>query len=289
MTFGKIKIEKNFTIELKESYVYIHRRKTNGEIFYVGKGRSRRWGQSSDRNYRWKNIANKHGVFCDIVANSLTNEEACTLEKKLIALYGRLDCDTGTLANLTDGGEGVVGGRLSDETRAKLRAAQARIKARNNCPLRKKIIMDERICFYSTMDVVRYLRETMLHAQDTHVSQVANYKSMSYKGSVFRWVTTDPAEFYTKRKEIEIAAKEKVKQATIRGHATRIKSKPAICMSNRISFPIMRLACEYLVEVGKAKNTASAKATLNAVLRGEIKTAFGETWAKCNIKPKPQP
>ena len=287
MIIGKIKIEKNFTVELKESYVYIHRRKTNGEIFYVGKGRSRRWGQSSDRNYRWKNIANKHGVFCEIVANSLTNEEACILEKKLITVYGRLDCKTGTLANMTDGGEGVVGGRISDETRSKMRKAQAVIKARNNCPLRKKIIMDERICFYSTMDVVRFFRETMTYAQDTHISQVANYKAMSYKGSVFRWVTTDPVEFYAKRKEIETIAKEKVKQAASRGQLTILKYKPAICMSNRVSFSVMRLACEYLVEVGKAKNIASAKATLNAVLRGELKTAFGETWVKCNIKPKP--
>lgn len=286
MTFGKIKIEKNFTVELKECYVYVHMRKTNGEIFYVGKGVRDRW-RKLDRNYRWENIASKHGVICDIVANSLTNEEACILEKKLISLYGRLDCQTGTLANLTDGGEGVVGGRLSDETRAKLRAAQARIKARNNCPLRKKIIMDERICFYSTMDVVRYLSTELGFAQSSPVSAVANYKAMSYKGSVFRWVTTDPAEFYAKRKEIDFTAKENIKEASIAGRATRIKYKPAICMSNRISFPIMRLACEYLVEIGKAKNTASAKATLNAVLRGEIKTAFGETWVKCNIKPKP--
>lgn len=283
MTFGKIKIEKNFTVELKESYVYIHKRKTNGEIFYIGKGRLNRW-QKLGRNYRWVNIANKHGVVCEIIANSLTNEEACLLEKKLILAYGRLDLNTGTLANLTDGGEGVVGGRISDETRARMCKAQAVIKARNNCPLRKKIIMDERICFYSTMDVVRYLKETMDYAQDTHVSQVANYKSMSYKGSVFRWVTTDPVEFYAKREAIAAAAKEKVKQAILKGQATRLNSKPAICMSNRISFPILRLACEYLVEIGKAKNVASAKVTLNSVLRGNLKTAFGETWVKCNIK-----
>lgn len=123
MTFGKIKIEKNFTVALKECYVYVHKRKTNGEIFYVGKGVQERW-RKLDRNYRWKNIANKYGVVCEIVANSLTNEEACILEKKLINFYGRLDCGTGTLANLTDGGEGVVGSRISDETRAKFCTAR---------------------------------------------------------------------------------------------------------------------------------------------------------------------
>lgn len=288
MTFGKIKIEKNFTVVLKECYVYVHKRKTNNEVFYVGKGSRERW-RKLDRNYRWKNIANKHGVVCEIVANSLTNEEACILEKKLINLYGRLDCGTGTLANLTDGGEGVVGGKISDETRAKLREACARTKAKNNNPLRKKIIMDERICFYSTMDVVRFLRETMEHVQDTHVSQVANYKSMSYKGSVFRWATTDPIEFYAKRKELIIKAKAGMSNARQTTEGNRYMRKPSICMSNKVSFPIMRAACEYLVETGKAKNTDSAKATLNAVLRGEIKTAFGETWTKHSKQTTTEP
>jgi hypothetical protein len=111
----EIKIEKNFTVRLKQHYIYIHRRKTNDEVFYVGKGKDHRWCNVYSRGNHWKNIANKHGVYCEIVANSLTESEAFILEKKLIALYGRLDQKTGTLVNLTIGGDGVCGYKYTPE------------------------------------------------------------------------------------------------------------------------------------------------------------------------------
>ena len=36
---SRIKIEKLFDFEPRGYYVYVHRKMTNGEIFYVGKGR----------------------------------------------------------------------------------------------------------------------------------------------------------------------------------------------------------------------------------------------------------
>ena len=137
----EIKIEKNFTVKLKQHYVYIHKRKTNDEVCYVGKGVQHRWSVVYNRNNYWKNVANKHGVYCEIAANSLTESEAFILEKKLIELHGRIDQKTGTLVNLTDGGDGVSGyiytpeqckhkselgkGRVhSPETRAKMRIVQ---------------------------------------------------------------------------------------------------------------------------------------------------------------------
>lgn len=116
----EIKIEKNFSVRLKGSYVYIHRRKSNNEVFYVGKGVNHRWSMVFDRNRYWKNVAFKHGVYCDIVANSLTDNEAFLLEKKLISIYGRLDQKTGTLTNLTEGGDGVVGYVFTEEHRRKM-------------------------------------------------------------------------------------------------------------------------------------------------------------------------
>ena len=67
-----------------------------------------------------------------------TEEAAFEEEKRLIALYGRLDLGTGTLCNLTDGGEGPslsnttkekmglarLGSKRSQETREKMRASQ---------------------------------------------------------------------------------------------------------------------------------------------------------------------
>lgn len=116
----QIQIEKNFTVRLKGSYVYIHRRKSDGIVFYVGKGINTRWHRTYGRNNYWKNVANKHGVFCEIVANSLTENEANLLEKKLIEYHGRLDLKTGTLVNLTIGGEGVCGYVCTPERRRQI-------------------------------------------------------------------------------------------------------------------------------------------------------------------------
>ena len=55
-----------------------------------------------------------------LVAENLTWEEACLREKAEIALYGRKDKKTGCLANLTDGGDGMVGAVVSEETRRKI-------------------------------------------------------------------------------------------------------------------------------------------------------------------------
>lgn len=54
------------------------------------------------------------------VQEGLTEEEAFNLEQYCIALYGRIDLGTGTLRNLTDGGDGSSGWRPSQETRNKM-------------------------------------------------------------------------------------------------------------------------------------------------------------------------
>lgn len=113
-------IRQAFNIKLKEAYVYIHRKESTGEIFYVGKGRNYRW-KSVLRSSHWKNIARKHGVYCEIVGNSLTDHEALLLEAYLISQFGRFS-DGGTLVNLTQGGEGMRGYVHSDESKAKISA-----------------------------------------------------------------------------------------------------------------------------------------------------------------------
>ena len=119
----KVEIKKGFNINLRNFYVYLHVKESDGTVFYVGKGTKFRWSRVYDRTQHWKNTAIKHGVICKIVAHDLSAEEALVLEKKLIASYGRQDQKTGCLVNLTDGGEGVVNYVWTEEHRKKISEA----------------------------------------------------------------------------------------------------------------------------------------------------------------------
>lgn len=87
----------------KQFYVYVHRRKTDGRVFYVGKGKGNRaW--SNQRNRYWHNIVGKHGVVVKVIARFSNEECAFSMERALIKFYGRKN-----LCNMTDGGDGMSG------------------------------------------------------------------------------------------------------------------------------------------------------------------------------------
>lgn len=91
------------------AYVYRHIRLDKNEPFYIGIGKDaiyKRAYQSSrtKRSDFWHNIASK-GYEVEILMDNLTWEQACEKEKEFILLYGRKDLGTGTLVNLTIGGE----------------------------------------------------------------------------------------------------------------------------------------------------------------------------------------
>lgn len=84
-------------------YVYVHRRKTDNSIFYVGKGTGYRY-KRTNRNIYWQNIVAKNGYYSEFVIKNLTESQAISLEVNLIKFYGREN-----LCNMTDGGEGMSG------------------------------------------------------------------------------------------------------------------------------------------------------------------------------------
>jgi len=104
-------------------YIYAHRRNDTGQRFYIGKGRGGRAWRVYDRGVLWKRVANKHGYTVEIVATGLDESAAFLKEISLIAFHGRVDLRTGSLVNLTDGGEGVANPGM--ETRAKLSASRS--------------------------------------------------------------------------------------------------------------------------------------------------------------------
>lgn len=104
---------------MKNSYVYIHRRSDNLEIFYIGIGNTKNYYRAYSKNQRnkyWKNIVNKVGYEVEILIDNITWEEAIYEEMLLISELGRKDLNMGFLVNLTNGGEGTDGVINSFET-----------------------------------------------------------------------------------------------------------------------------------------------------------------------------
>jgi hypothetical protein len=103
------------------AYVYKHTRNDNGEIFYIGIGRNKnRMISHRSRNNYWLNIVNKVGFTAQIIEDNLTWEEAISREIYWINLYGRKNDGTGSLSNMTDGGEGSYGRIFSENTKKKI-------------------------------------------------------------------------------------------------------------------------------------------------------------------------
>lgn len=90
-------------------YVYIHVRRTDGKVFYVGKGSGRRAWSSSGRNRHWIAVRNRHGFYAYIIKDGLAEHEAYQGESELIQFFG-----LEKLATYTSGGPGISGYRHTD-------------------------------------------------------------------------------------------------------------------------------------------------------------------------------
>ncbi len=105
------------------AYLYRHIRLDKNEPFYIGIGSDNRYRRANERARRsthWKNIVAKSLYQVDILFDNLTWENAYKKEIEFIELYGRKDIGTGTLVNLTGGGDGAYKTNPSKETRLKL-------------------------------------------------------------------------------------------------------------------------------------------------------------------------
>ena len=105
--------------------VYEHLRNDTNEVFYVGIGKNDKRAYSKcNRNLYWHNTVNKHGYTINIIHRDISWEDACEIEKELIAKYGRKNLGLGNLVNRTDGGDGILGLVHSEETKQKMSEAK---------------------------------------------------------------------------------------------------------------------------------------------------------------------
>lgn len=83
-------------------YVYVHKRKTDNTIFYVGKGTGNRSFSDESRNVWWSRIVKKsNGFIPEIIYFDLTEQESFKKERELILSIGLAN-----LCNITEGGCG---------------------------------------------------------------------------------------------------------------------------------------------------------------------------------------
>jgi hypothetical protein len=102
-------------------YTYAHT-KPDGTIFYIGKGMGLRAWKKTRRNPHWKNIVSKYKDYnVEILANWNTEKEALDHEILLISCFRDMGYK---LANMTDGGEGTSGLKLTEEHKQKIGDAQ---------------------------------------------------------------------------------------------------------------------------------------------------------------------
>ena len=87
--------------------------------YYIGKGKGNRAYRRRDKGI--KPPKDKSKIL--ILKQNLTEEESFRHEVYMIAVFGRKDLGTGILHNRTNGGDGVSGAVVSDETRRKMSEA----------------------------------------------------------------------------------------------------------------------------------------------------------------------
>ena len=101
-------------------YTYMHLRESDGKIFYIGKGSGRRAFSCSGRGKFWHHVEKKHGFRAEILMRFEKEDDAFEHEKFLISCFREIGVQ---LVNLTDGGDGSSGFRLSEETKIKIGTA----------------------------------------------------------------------------------------------------------------------------------------------------------------------
>lgn len=143
---------------IKKYYIYCHKKKESGVIFYIGLGSTKNYKRAYskiDRNKIWKSIVNKYDYDVEILCDNLTELEAVILEIKLINHLGKLINKSGDLCNIADGGKGSKGFKHSLKYKENM---SKRLKGKTLTAEHKKLIGDGNKGKIRSQDFINFLK-----------------------------------------------------------------------------------------------------------------------------------
>lgn len=253
-------------------YVYLHRRKTDGSVFYVGKGSGNRHSVVFGRNRHWHNVVSKHGYTSEIVMTFSNEACAFSLEVALIKFYSRKN-----LVNLTDGGEGSsnpsletrslmsvakVGIPQSKKHAIKSRSAKIGFKVNDtskfNLDKRKPIINSDGEIFESSIMAASVISSRIgVKASQGNISTCAMGGRNNAYGYSWSYDTSNIPDFVE----------------------TVYQKKRIVCETNGMVFNSVQGARRWVSSFrGSANNQ-----TISSCARGVTKTAYGHKWSYLDV------
>ena len=259
-------------------YVYVHKKKTDGTIFYVGKGKGRRAYQMSNRSMYWDNVSKKHGVDVEITHIGLTESQSFYIEKKMIQKIGREN-----LVNLTPGGEGNSD-PWKEETRSKRVAAIQ--SACNSEEWIRKNHEFTKSDWYRSFSSERSKRIFSIpeiknkHSESIKAwaSSKENRERVSRQWKGVKRTQSTREKMSQSQKDIK-RSQERLNAIADIGRKYR---KPIICIEEGIEFSCVGDAAKWL------RNNGSKQKQIESNIRNALKlrkpTACGYTWRYAGVK-----
>lgn len=256
-------------------YVYLHRKATSGEVFYVGKGCGNRAWFHSNRSQHWRNVAKKHGVIVSIFESGLREWAAHEIECEQIALYGRMDCGYGKLVNKSDGGEGISGRVTTADMREKFRKiwlgkkrppeliakmVAASIAKTKGC---KKGPMPE-----ETKRKLSLVKTGTKASPETRAKMSAALKGRKCPKSPEHRAKISAAQIGRPREEFT--------KAKISAYQRATHAKPIRCLSSGLEFDAMADAVAWLKSIGAAEKPNHSH--IRECCLGKRKSIYGHKW-----------
>ena len=248
-------------------FVYLHRKASNGKVFYVGKGCRSRHKSKWNRSKHWQNIVDKHGYTIEIVQTGMQEWWAFELERELILKYR----DHG-LCNRTDGGEGASGCIASEETKQKLLQQRWTDEWRNNIstkakarfanPEYKKAHCDRQLIAMNRPKTKEKLRQKALE-------QFSNPKAIeANRQKTIAYFSNPKAREHAREKALQ-------RFDTPEKRGLHAQAKAVVCVETGVVFGTCTLAAEWL----RSTKGCGDNSQISKVCRGIIKNAYGYTWA----------